>query len=102
MYQTRVHVDELLAQGKIKDAENFMDAQRQIFWENGYQLRKLNQAYFSFYGAYADSPFSAAGSDPVGEDVRLFRSQQDSLASFVWKMSWMFNYRQLRIAARAF
>jgi hypothetical protein len=102
MYQTRVQVDELLAQGKVEQAEQYMESQRQIFWENGYQIRKLNQAYFSFYGAYADAPFSAAGSDPVGEDVRLLRMQQPNLASFVWKMSWMVNYRQLRLAARAF
>lgn len=102
MYQTRVQVDELLAQGKVEQAEQYMESQRQIFWENGYQIRKLNQAYFSFYGAYADAPLSAAGSDPVGEDVRLLRMQQPNLASFVWKMSWMVNYRQLRLAARAF
>lgn len=102
MYQTRVRVDELLTDGKIEEAEAFMEEQRQIFWENGYQIRKLNQAYFSFYGAYADAPFSAAGRDPVGEDVRIFRTQQPNLAAFIWKMSWMYNYRQLRIAARAF
>jgi len=101
MYRTRIQVDELLAQGKIKEAEQFMEAQRQVFWENGYQIRKLNQAYFSFYGAYADTPFSAAGRDPVGENVRLFRTQHADLASFIWNMSWMLNYRQLRIAARA-
>jgi hypothetical protein len=102
MYQTRIQVDEYLAQGKIEEAERYMELQRQVFWENGYQIRKLNQAYFSFYGAYADAPFSAAGSDPVGEDVRLLRKQQPNLASFIWKMSWMHNYRQLRFAARAF
>lgn len=102
MYQTRIHVDELLAQGKIEEAEQYMESQRQVFWDNGYQIRKLNQAYFSFYGAYADTPFSAAGNDPVGEDVRLFRTQHANLSSFIWNMSWMVNYRQLRIAARAF
>ena len=102
MYETRNHVDELLAAGNIEQAEKYMEARRQFFWENGYHIRKLNQAYFAFYGAYADSPFSAAGSDPVGEDVRLFRSQQPDLKSFLWKMSWMYNYRQLRFAARSF
>ena len=52
-----------------------MEARRRIFWENGYKIRKLNQAYFAFYGAYADKPFSAAGADPVGNDVRLLRAR---------------------------
>jgi len=102
MYETRIQVDQLLEQNKINQAEAFMEEQRKIFWENGYLIRKLNQAYFSFYGAYADSPYSAAGRDPVGENVRIFRAQQPNLASFIRKMSWMRNYRQLRIAARSF
>jgi len=65
MHTTRVTVDELLAQGKIEAAEAYMEARRKIFWENGYTgLRKLNQAYFAFHGAYADSPLGAAGEDP--------------------------------------
>ena len=102
MYLTRVHVDELLEEGKVDEAEEFMEEQRQIFVENGYQIRKLNQAYFSFYGSYADTPFSAAGKDPVGEDVRLFRSQQPDLSTFIRKMGWVLNYRQLRFKTRAF
>lgn len=102
MYQTRIKVDDLLAAGKIDEAEQFMELQRLYFWENGYQIRKLNQAYFAFHGAYADEPFSAAGRDPVGDDVRLFRARQTSLASFIRKISWMYNYSQLRTAARAF
>jgi hypothetical protein len=102
MYKIRIRVDELLAEGKINEAEKYMEIQRQLLWSSGYQIRKLNQAYFSFYGAYADAPFSAAGRDPVGEDVRSFRSQQPDLATFIWKISWMLDYRQLRVAARAF
>ncbi len=102
MYQTRIKVDDLLTVGKIDEAEQFMESQRLYFWENGYQIRKLNQAYFAFHGAYADEPFSAAGRDPVGDDVRLFRGRQTSLASFIRKISWMYNYSQLKIASRVF
>jgi len=102
MYKTRIRVDELLKEGKVDEAEEFMEEQRQIFIENGYQIRKLNQAYFSFYGSYADKPFSAAGKDPVGEDVRLFRAQQPDLSTFIRKMGWVLNYRQLRFKTRAF
>jgi len=102
MYLTRIEVDNLLIKGKIEEAEQFMESQRLHFWENGYHIRKLNQAYFAFHGTYADEPFSAAGKDPVGDDVRLFRARQTSLASFIRKISWMYNYSQLRIIARAY
>ncbi|MBM3138215.1 MAG: hypothetical protein FJZ98_08520, partial [Chloroflexi bacterium] len=96
MYETRLRVDELLSQGKIKEAEEFMEIRRQVFWNNGYRIRKLNQAYFAFYGAYADQPFSAAGADPVGSDVRLLRSRSASLAEFIHIMSGLRSYAELK------
>jgi hypothetical protein len=102
MYHTRIKVDDLLTEGKINEAEQFMESQRLYFWESGFHIRKLNQAYFAFHGAYADEPFSAAGKDPIGDDVRLFRMRQTSLASFIRKISWMYSYSRLRKAARTF
>ena len=102
MYQTRIIVDDLLAQNKIKEAEQFMEARRKVFWENGYQIRKLNQAYFAFYGAYANEPYSAAGADPVGNDVRTLRARSRSLLSFIQKISWMSSYDQLKEAVTAY
>jgi hypothetical protein len=95
MYETRLRVDELLSQGKIEEAEEFMEKRRQVFWENGYPIRKLNQAYFAFYGAYADQPFSAAGADPVGSDVRLLRTRSNSLAEFIRVISGLRSYQEL-------
>ena len=102
MYQTRVNVDKMLAQNKIEEAEQFMEARRKIFWDNGYQIRKLNQAYFAFYGAYANEPFSAAGADPVGNDVRTLRSRSRDLKSFIWKISLMSSYDQLKQAVNSY
>ncbi len=73
MHVTRVRADELLAQGKIEEAEQYMEARRKVFWDNGYQIRVLNQAYFAFHGAYADVPGGAAGEDLVGPAVRKLR-----------------------------
>ena len=98
MHTTRVHADELLAAGKTKEAETYMEARRQIFWQNGYQIRKLNQAYFAFYGAYADTPGGAAGEDPVGPAVRALRAQSSSLADFLNTISWMTSFEQLQKA----
>jgi hypothetical protein len=39
--------------GKVELAEEFMEERRQFFWKKGYHIRKLNQAYFAFHGAYA-------------------------------------------------
>jgi len=101
MHITRLKVDELLAEGKVEEAEEYMEQRRIIFWEHGYRgLRKLNQAYFAFYGAYADQPGGAAGAaeDPVGAAVRALRSESPTLASFLKRISWMVSFEQLKQA----
>lgn len=98
MYQTRVRAEELLAEGKIEEAEAYMEARRQVFWQNGYLLRKLNQAYFAFHGAYADVPGGAAGEDPVGPAVRALRAQSASLKDFIKTIARMTSFEQLQEA----
>jgi len=87
MHDTRVTVDGLLARGQIDEAETYMEAQRRVMWDNGYQIRKLNQAYFAFYGAYASAGGGASGADPVGGAVRLLRRRSSSIARFVNTMA---------------
>jgi hypothetical protein len=96
MRETRVTADSLLAEGKIEEAEQYMEARRQFFWEHGYRIRRLNQAYFAFYGAYADVPGGAAGSDPVGAAVRILRAQSLSLAEFIRRIAWVTSYEDLQ------
>jgi len=101
MHITRVTVDKLLAEDKIEEAEKYMEERRVVFWEHDYQfIRRLNQAYFAFHGAYADEPGGAAGAteDPVGEAVRLLRSESPSLAAFLNRISWMSSFEQLQQA----
>ena len=100
MHETRVTADEMLAQGKIEEAEAYMEARRQFFWENGYLLRKLNQAYFAFHGAYADTPGGAAGEDPVGPAVRALREQSASLEEFINTIAWMTSFDELQQAIK--
>jgi hypothetical protein len=95
MHITRLNIDQFLAQGKISQAETYMEQRRVFFWENGYHIRKLNQAYFAFYGAYADQPGGEAGQDPVGAAVRLLREDSTSLADFINRMAWMWDFEQL-------
>jgi hypothetical protein len=43
-----------------------MEEKRLFLDANGVSIRKINQAYFAFYGTYADSPQS---SNPVGPKI---------------------------------
>lgn len=67
MRKLRLEVDALLAEGKVAEAERLMEERRQYLVANGITIRKLNQAYFAFYGTYGDSP---ASSSPVGPKVQ--------------------------------
>jgi hypothetical protein len=100
MHETRVTADQLLAEGKIEEAEKYMEQRRLVFWQNGYLIRKLNQAYFAFNGAYADVPGGAAGEDPVGPAVRALRAKSKSLADFINAIAWMTSFQQLQEAVQ--
>ncbi|MEE9216241.1 MAG: hypothetical protein V3U32_02295 [Anaerolineales bacterium] len=90
MRETRLRVDELLAEGSIEEAEEYMETRRQIFWDHGHRdIRRINQAYFAFYGAYADSPRGEAGEDPIGEAVRAVWDQTQDPVEFLRKMAWV-------------
>jgi len=102
MHITRVTVDQMLAAGQIKQAEAYMEARREFFWNNGYQIRKLNQAYFAFYGAYAEVHGGEAGSDPVGPAVTALRNESPSLKVFLTRISKMTDFSQLEQAVRQY
>ncbi len=80
MREIRKAVDEYLARGEVEEAEEFMEQKRQYLVENGYNIRKLNQAYFAFHGAYADSPTSIS---PIGVELKELRSRSASLKEFL-------------------
>ena len=97
MRLTRRHVDELLAAGKVGEAEAYMEARRVFFNGAGYSIRKLNQAYFAFHGIYGQDPASAS---PVyGQMVKL-RAASASLAGFVDRVSAMTGYAGLEEAVK--
>ena len=84
MRETRVTVDNLLARGHIDMAERYMEQRRHVFWNEGHRIRKLNQAYFAFYGSYNDTPGGgASGKDPIGPAVRALRYSQPYLKPFL-------------------
>jgi hypothetical protein len=100
MAATRVVVDQLLAEGKIDEAESYMEERRHDFVANGYPIRKLNQAYFAFYGGYADAPGGAAGADPIGPMLREIRANTPSLRAFLDAVAVIREYADLETLYR--
>jgi hypothetical protein len=80
MREIRKAVDDYLAQGEVEQAEQFMEQKRQYLADNGYYIRKLNQAYFAFNGTYADSPTSIS---PIGVELKKLRNRSASLKEFL-------------------
>jgi len=80
MRRIRQEVDRLLGLGEIELAEQFMRESRDKLEAEGYYIRKLNQAYFAFYGSYSDSP---AFPNPIYEDLLVLRSESEALSEFL-------------------
>jgi hypothetical protein len=80
MRETRLTAEDLLAEGKIEEAEEYMEEQRQLIADNGIFIRKINQAFFAFHGSYA----TGAGSvSPIGDQLEELRDETDSLGRFL-------------------
>ena len=91
--QLEILIDAYLAQGEIELAEAFMEESRQYLFANGYYIRKLNQAYFAFHGAYADEPTSIS---PIGVKLNKLRDQIDSLKDYLNTVADMTSQQELQ------
>ncbi len=80
MRETRLRTDELLAEGKIEEAERYMEARRIELQDHRIYLRKINQAYFAFTGSYGESGASVS---PVASQLWDLRMQVGSVGEFV-------------------
>lgn len=80
MRHTRETVDKFLALGLVDEAEKYMELRRLLFVENGFPLRKLNQAYFAFHGSYGTS---AASTSPIGPKLERLRELTPDLHTFL-------------------
>ncbi len=96
--KTRTVVERLLSRGEIRRAELYMEARRRVFLEHGYVIRKLNQAYFAFYGAYAAEEGAAGVEDPIGPRVRRLWEQSPSLRAFLFRIALITDLAGLRQA----
>ncbi len=80
MRETRLTAEGLLTEGKIEEAEAYMEERRQFIADNGIFIRKINQAFFAFHGSYA----TGAGSvSPIGGQLKELRDESESLGGFL-------------------
>jgi hypothetical protein len=86
MNETRLQVDALLAEGRVEEAEQYMEERRQLFVANGYVMRKLNQAFFAFYGGYQSGSPGEGGSDPIGPAVQGIRNATPNVHTWIQQM----------------
>ncbi len=88
MRETRLAVDQMLTRGEVDAAEQYMEQRRRVLVQEGYAIRRLNQAFFAFHGTYTESPMAVDPSgeglvDPLGAELRALRAASPSLAAFV-------------------
>ena len=91
MRETRQTAEGLLAEGRIEEAEDYMEERRLELLDHGYRIRKINQAYFAFYGSYATS---AASVSPIEGQLRELREQSDSLEDFLKTVAQFSTYQE--------
>ena len=89
MRKTRLRVGQLLQEGKIEEAEQYMEKRRLFFAEHGHFIRKLNQAYFAFRGIYSDDPASLS---PIFQQLTCLRAASPSLGHFIRRVSSVSSY----------
>ena len=90
MRETRLITDDLLVAGLMDTAEVYMEERRQIFVDNGYPIRVLNQAYFAFYGTYAEN---AASVSPIASQLRLVREDSSDVGQFIKRVRGFGDYQ---------
>ena len=91
MRETRTEVEKLLLNNQIADAERYMQKR---WWElslAGYNIRKINQAYFALYGIYAES---AGSISPIGKQLREFRDFFGTTGEFIEEIAQISSYTQ--------
>ena len=91
MRETRQHTELLLSQDRVEEAEGYMERRRLELVEHGYRIRKINQAFFAFYGSYATS---AAADSPIEGQLRGLRERSDSLGEFLRTVSRFSTYQE--------
>ena len=99
MRETRLRLEELLAEGAVEDAEAYLEERRLFLVENGRNIRKLNQAYFAFHGTYADNPASISPIEPQLQAIRAGSADLDEFMATVSGITSAAELEELALAA---
>jgi len=94
MRNLRAEVDNLLSEGKILVAEKLMNKATYTLRNNGYNIRKINQAWFAFNGTYADSPSSTSNID---KELLEFFNNHSSIKEAVDKLKYINSIKDYNI-----
>ena len=93
MRHTRLIVEEMLSDGMVDQAETYMEDRRLIFENEGFYIRRLNQAYFAFYGSYGDNPASIS---PIMDEVTRYRQSFSSVGDFIREIRKFSTYEEFQ------
>ena len=85
----RGSVEEMLAQGRVVEAEAVMETERGRLSDRGFYVRRLNQAYLALHSSYADSP---GFESPIGTALQELRARSPSLGDFVSRVGSVSTY----------
>jgi hypothetical protein len=96
MRATRVELDALLRDGQMAGAEEYLEERRLEFVANGFDIRKLNNAWFAFHGTYADS---AASVSPIEGQLRAIMADSSTLAEWLDRIAGIDKPGQLEAIA---
>lgn len=96
MRSTRTELERILTESSPDTAEAYLEKRRLEFRANGFNIRKLNNAWFAFNGTYADN---AASISPVEGQLRTIRAVSPDLATFLANIASITETGQLETMA---
>jgi len=93
MRDTRFIVEQMLSDGMVDQAETYMEDRRLVLENEGFYIRKLNQAYFAFYGSYGNNPASIS---PINDEVVKYRKSFRSVGDFIKQVAKFSTYEEFQ------
>ena len=93
MKETRQKTEQLLKENDVPLAEAHMKSQWWLLKLNGYNIRKINQAFFAFRGNYATGSGSIS---PIGGELMEYRGFFPTPGAFIQSLSKIKSYGQFK------
>ena len=91
--EIRARAEALLSSGHVAAAEAAMEEGRKDLESRGYRFRRLNQAFFAFYGSYTEGP---GASQEIPDRLRELRLSSTSINELLARVGQIVTMDQLR------